>query len=168
MFGFLLNITLHWLSLSALQILKIKRKYLIYGFITGFLACQVILLLESLSFIPFWLHPFIAQVLSFPILEELMKFIFIILFLNIWPLYDRDVVTIGITIGIGFSLRGSLLYAVDPVLVLGSLGTLAMHFVTGGLHGLGLYVKDRGKGLWFAFSLIALLVHSLYSLYLFV
>ena len=168
MFGLLLNITLHWLSLSALQILKIKRKYLISGFVTGFLACQVIMLLESLGFIPFWFHLFIAQVLSFPILEELMKFIFIILFLNIWPLYDRDIVTFGISIGIGFSLRGSLLYAVDPVLVLGSLGTLAMHFVTGGLHGLGLYVKDRGKGFWFAFSLIALLVHSLYSLYLFV
>jgi hypothetical protein len=167
-FGFLLNITLHWLSLSALQIFKIKRKYLISGFIAGFLACQVILLLESLSLIPFWLHPFIAQVLSFPILEELMKYIFIILYLNIWPLYDRDVVTIGITIGIGFSLRGSLLYAVDPVLVLGSLGTLVMHFVTGGLHGLGLYVRDRGKAFWFLLSLIAFLVHSLYSLYLFV
>ena len=168
MFGLLLNITLHWLSLSALQILKIKRKYLISGFITGFLACQVIMLLESFHFIPFWLNPFIAQVLSFPLFEELMKFIFIIFFLSIWPLYDRDVVTIGITIGIGFSLRDSLLSAMDPVLVLGRLGTLIMHFITGGLHGLGLYVKDRGKSFWIVFSPIAVLVHSLYSLYLFV
>ena len=163
MLGLLLNVTLHWLSLSALQFLKIKRKYLVYGFITGFLACQVIVLIESQKIIPYSWPPFLTQIVS-PILEELMKFIFIFFFLNIWPLHDRDIVTIGITIGIGFSLRDSLLNTMDPIIVLGSLGTTIMHFLTGGLHGLGLYMKDRGKNFWIAFSLIALLVHSLYNL----
>jgi len=122
--------------------------------------------MKSQNLIQLSWQPFIAKILSI-ISEELFKFLFTVLFLSIWPLYDRDIITIGVAIGIGFSLRNSIMVALDPAIVLGSLGAILIHFLTGGLHGLGLYMNYRGKAYWVAFSLMAIIVHILFNLQLF-
>ena len=129
-------------------------------------CAQFVIIIISLEIIPFWWNSFVTQVISPPILEEVMKLSFIIAFLKIWPLYDIAITTIGITIGIGFSLRYSLLISLDPRIVLSNIGIMIMHFFSGGLHGLGLYAKGRRKQYWMIFNMLAVLARIWYNLYI--